>query len=77
MIQYIYSVIEECMSKVIDVLPQYYDGKEVKIIWECEDFGLAEILLIDSNELLVVDKQTITLQPKKEHYISINLLIKH
>ena len=64
------------MSKLFDVSPLYYNTKEVKIIWECEEFGLAEVLFIDIQKTMVVDIQTITFVPTTEHYISINLLSK-
>lgn len=64
------------MSKLFDVSPLYYITKEVKIIWECKEFGLAEVLFIDNQKTMVVDIQTITSVPTTEHYISINLLSK-
>ena len=64
------------MSKELDVSPKYYNGKEVKILWECNDFKLAEIFLLETKKIIVVDKRAITIQPEMDHFISINLLVK-
>ncbi len=62
------------MSTDFDIMPKYYNGKEIKILWECKEFNLVEIQLIGYDKTMVVDAKTITDYPKFQHYISLSLL---
>ena len=56
--------------------PLYYNGKEVKIIWECKEFSLVEIMLIDLEKAIFVDKQALSNSTEVPSYISTSLFEK-
>lgn len=55
-------------------VPMYYNGKKIRIEWECSEFNLVEVRFLDNGKTIIIDKQAISASPIIEPYISINLL---
>ncbi len=59
------------MLECFDNIPLYYNGKEVKIIWECREFGLVGVKFLGAEKTLFIDEEVLSKIPEIEQSISI------